>query len=431
MSWNLIGLFALPLPIGVAVGILRHRLFDIDVVVNRTLVYAGVTLAIVVVYVATVIVLGFLLPDSADLPASLLATGLAAVVALPIRDGLQRGVNQLMYGDRDDPYRALTRLGRRLEASLDPFEAPELIVSTVAESLRLPWVGLQFAGAGGELRLVEHGRRPAAAVVDVPLVYNSEVVGDLLVAPRSSSEALSKADEQLLEALARSAGAAVHATGLARDLVGSRERLVAAREEERRRIRRDLHDGLGPSLAAIKLRTEAAADLATRDPAAAAEQLEQVSAEVGVAIGDVRRLVEGLRPPSLDELGLIAAIEAQANRLGEPPAFRVVSGVLPDLSAAAEVAVYRIVVEAMTNASRHADAANCHVELRTEDESDPALRVEVADDGRGMPAQLRPGIGLSSMRERAAEVGGTLEFGRSADGGTVVIARLPLSVARA
>lgn len=438
IPWSAVGLIALPLPLGIAVGILRYRLFDIDVVFNRALVYGGATLGLVATYAVSVSLLGAILPVGGGFPASLLATGIAAVVALPIRDALQRGVNRVMYGDRDDPYRALARLGRRLEATLDPVEAPNVIVTTVAESMRLPWVALRLGPAGAAVRLIEHGHRPPGEPIGVPLVYGAEVVGDLLVAPRSTAEPLSVADRTLLEALARQAGAAVHSLRLTLDLIASRERLVATREEERRRIRRDLHDGLGPTLAAIGMRAEVAADLVGSDPVAAQRLLEELRGEVHGAVGEVRRLVDALRPPALDELGLVGALQAQAGRLGPPPLVDIAaSGPLPELPAAVEVAAYRIAVEAMTNASRHARAQRCRVQLAeasapdlaSGETVDRALEVEVTDDGVGLATDAKPGIGLVSMRERAAEVGGTCVIEALLGGGTRVFARLPLDAA--
>jgi signal transduction histidine kinase len=429
IPWTSVGLLALPMPIGIALGILRDQLFDIDVVVNRTLVYGGATLGLLAVYAASVSLLGALLPIEGGFPASLLATGIAAIAALPIRDALQRTVNRVMYGDRDDPYRALARLGTRLEAALDPLEVPTVIIRTIAESMRLPWAALRLGPAGGG-RTIEHGQRPAGEVVAVPLVYGAEEVGDLVVAPRSPSEPLSGADRALLEALARQAGAAVHAVSLTLDLVASRERLVAAREEERRRIRRDLHDGLGPTLAAIGMRAEVATDLVSHDPAAAERVLGELRGEVAAALADIRRLVDALRPPALDELGLVGALRSQADRLSGETVIDVEAGDrLPELPAAVEVAAYRIAVEAMTNAARHAGARTCRVRLACEEGSARSLALDIVDDGRGLPARVRPGIGLQSMRERAAEVGGTCRIDRPAGGGTRVAARLPIGAA--
>jgi len=431
LPWSAVGLIALPLPLGISAAILRSRLFDIDVVLNRTLVYGGATASIVAIYAVAVTVLGSFLRIEGGFPASLLATGLAAVAAIPIRDGLQRTMNRLMYGDRDDPYRGLARLGRRLEGTLDPVEAPAVIVRTISESLRVPWVGLRLGSAEQPGRTIEFGSRPIGNVTATPLVYGSELVGDLLVAPRSPSEPLSAADRALLGALARQAGAAVHGVRLTLDLIESREHLVVAREEERRRIRRDLHDGLGPTLAAIGMRAEVAAELAANDPAGAERVLAEMRVEVQGALAEIRRLVDALRPPALDELGLVGALQAQAGRLGPEPMVVVAArGTLPDLPAAIEVAAYRIAVEAMTNAARHARARSCHVRLWEAGkltDSARSLEVEITDDGAGLARDMRPGIGLLSMRERASEVGGTCVVEASSDGGTRVFARLPLA----
>jgi signal transduction histidine kinase len=350
---------------------------------------------------------------------------------LPIRDALQRAVNRLMYGDRDDPVRALVRLGARLEASLDPIELPAVIVRTVAESLRLPWVGLRLGTADAGGRLIGYGLEPAGPPISLPLTSGIEIVGELLVAPRSRDEPLTRADRAVLSALARQIGTAVHALRLTLDLVESRERLVAAREEERRRIRRDLHDGLGPTLAAIGLRAELTADLAGRDPAAAAAVLDELRSDVGAALADIRRLVDGLRPPALDELGLVGALRQQAGRLGPEPSVEVAaSDALPDLPAAVEVAAFRIATEAMTNAARHSGARRCNVRLTAANGADGrSLVVAVEDDGRGLPRRVLPGIGLISMRERAEEVGGTCAVESTPGSGTRIVARLPLGEA--
>jgi signal transduction histidine kinase len=427
VPWSAIGLISLPLPLGIGAAILRYRLFDIEVIVNRALVYGGATAIIVTIYVIVVALVGRLLGVRGELSAGLLATGIAAALALPARDALQRVVNRLMYGDRDDPYRGLDRLGQRLEAAIDPQDVPAVIVRTVAESLRLPWVALRIGADGATSRTIEHGRRQPGEPIDVPLVHGSEIVGGLLVAPRSPTEPLSAADRALLEALARQAGAAVRALGLTLELVESRARLVAAREEERRRIRRDLHDGLGPTLAAIGLRAELAGDLGATDPERARAMLEELRAEASEAIGEVRRLVDALRPPALDELGLVGALQAQSEHLGVRPAIEVTApAALPELPAAIEVAAYRVAVEAMTNAARHSGGRICRVRLEEVGSPDHALEIEVTDDGRGLPARAQPGIGLASMRTRAAEVGGSCAVASVPSGGTRVFARLPL-----
>jgi len=211
---------------------------------------------------------------------------------------------------------------------------------------------------------------------------------------------------------------------LTAELQRSRERLVTAREEERRRLRRDLHDGLGPLLAGISLKLGAAGNLLRGDPDPAEALLSQLADEAHAAVGDVRRVVDDLRPPALDQLGLVPAIRQQAARFDGSLAVTVeASGDLVDLPAAVEVAAFRIATEALTNVARHASATNCRVAIAR----DGGLEVEVRDDGRGLPAQIVPGVGLSSIRERTAELGGACTIARDPSGGTIVRARLPVT----
>jgi signal transduction histidine kinase len=349
-----------------------------------------------------------------------------------------------MYGDRDEPWRALHRLGSRLEWAADPDRALPAIADSVADALRLPYVAVEVVNEVGRVEVAaEHGE-PVRETATVPLVHGGEPVGRLVLGVRRGERGFRADELALLGDLGRHAGAAVHAQRLRRDLARSRERLVAAREEERRRLRRDLHDGLGPSLAAIGLRADTAAAVLDDDPDAARAQLEALADETRAALADIRRLVEGLRPPALDELGLLGAIGRQAERLdggagaagstdghaARPGIAIAVDGAptpLPELPAAVEVAAYRIAVEAMTNAVRHAGARACRVRL----DAGAQLTIEVTDDGAGVPDAPRAGTGLESMRERAAELGGELSVEARPGGGTRVVARLPLGAGSA
>jgi signal transduction histidine kinase len=440
VSW--VGLIALPLPIGLAVGILHDRLFDIEVVVNRTLVYGTLTLVVIGVYVAATVALGTAIGPGHGYVVEVVAIGLAALVALPLRDVLQRTVNRMMYGQRDEPLRAMRRLGARLEVAADPDRAFPAIAETVADALRLPWVVVEVTDELGTSRIVAERGAPVATVETIDLVHGATPVGRLILGVRSGDRRFRADELALLHDLARQAGSAIHAQQLRDALARSREQLVGAREEERRRLRRDLHDGLGPALAAIGMRAEASAAVLDDDPATARRQLDALSSEVREALADVRRLVDGLRPPALDELGLAGAIGHQAARLdggsmpdagstGDPGRAAIhvecEPAPLPELPAAVEVAAYRIAVEAMTNAVRHAGASACLVRLQAGSQ----LTVEVTDDGRGLPDVPRPGTGLESMRERAAEVGGEVAVERRPEGGTRVLARLPIGQATA
>jgi signal transduction histidine kinase len=425
LPWNTLGLSGLPFPAAVGIAVLRHRLFDIDVVINRTLVYAGLTAAVVAVYVAAAAFLGSLVPGDGSFATSLLATGAAALAALPIRDRLQRAVNRLMYGDRDDPYRAITRLGERLSASLTTDEILPTVVATVAGALRLPYVAIEI-GSGEITTIVAATGRPEGALVRMPLVDQGEQIGELIVAPRAPGEAFSRADRNLLAGLAHEAGRAARSVRLIAEVERSRRQLVSGREEERRRLRRDLHDGLGPAVAGARLKAEAARSLAGRRPDDAAVLLDELDADLAGLLEEVRRISRGLRPPALDELGLMPALRAQASRFtAEPGLDLLVEGPaeLPPLPAAVEAAAYWIALEAVTNVSRHSSASHCLVRIRLGD----GLEVEVEDDGVGIPAGTRRGVGLTAMRERAAEVGGTCQVEqRPGAGGTRVVAHLPL-----
>jgi signal transduction histidine kinase len=423
-----IGLILLPMPITLAFAIVHDRLFDIDVAIRRTLVYGGLTLGVIAVYLGTVATLTIAMGPQ-EYAVSLLATGAAALAALPLRDVLQRGVDRLLYGDRGQPVEVMRRLGMRLEWATDPAGAFPAVAETIADALRLPYVALEVTDELGRATVVAVHGRATTVVEAVPLVHGGETVGRLVLGLRAGETAFDAAEQVLFADLARQVGAAVHAQRLRDDLARSRERLVMATEDERRRLRRDLHDGLGPTLAAVAMRAEAAAASLPDRPEAAGRDLAAVTDDVRTAIADLRRLVEGLRPPSLDELGLAGAVCEQVQRLaddgssGRGPSITVACRpeVLPDLPAAVEVAAYRIAVEAVANAVRHAHARTCSVTIV----ADGRLTVEVRDDGRGLAADRPRGTGLESMEERAAEVGGALIVEALPDG-TSVRAELPL-----
>lgn len=413
-------LLLIPLTIGVA--ILRYRLWDIDLLINRTLVYVALTACVIGLYGLIVGTLGVLLEARGGIAVSLISTGLIAVLFQPLRERLQRAVNRLLYGDRDEPYTVLSRLGRRLEDTFAPEAVLPAIVETVSQALKLPYAAIALWQDDGLILAAAHGL-PAREPLAMPLVYQHEQVGQLLLAPRAPGEAFSPADQRLLDDLARQAGIAAHAVRLTEALQRSRERLVAAREEERRRIRRDLHDGLGPTLAGLTLRIDAARNLLTHDPAAAEQVLLNLKTQTQSAVADIRRLVYDLRPPALDDLGLLSALREQAaQHVHDGLAITVEApDLLPSLPAAVEVAAYRIVQEALTNMVRHAEARTCTVRLVL----DSAVHVEVCDDGRGMAPERQAGLGLASMRERAEELGGACVVEAGRNGGTCVRAMLP------
>ncbi len=415
------------LPVTLAIAILRHRLFDIDLIINRTLVYLLLSGLVVGTYALIVAGVGRLIDVRDNFVLSVIATGLVALGFQPVRERVQRGVNRLLYGERDEPYSVLSRLGQRLEGTIAPDEILPAIVRTLTESLRLPYAAIVLND--GTDQVLATAGTPVAGVLRLPLVYQSEPVGELVVAPRSPGEIFGPADRRLLADLARQAGIAAHAVRLTVDLQRARERLVTAREEERRRLRRDLHDGLGSQLSALAIQAAALRSQINRDPAGAAIIANELRTELKASVAEIRRLVHGLRPPSLDELGLVGALRERARRFEGPVeggSLHVIFDAPADLStlpAAVEVALYRIMEEALTNVVRHAAASRCTVHLYV---ADRAVRLSIADDGVGLPAGAAAGIGLGSMRERAAELGGTCTVSPGEDGGTVVRATLPL-----
>jgi signal transduction histidine kinase len=417
------------IPVAMGIAILRHRLFDIDLLINRTLVYALLTVVLGGTYVGVVAAARLLLQGRATAGVSVAATALVAVLFAPLRSWLQQRTDRLLYGDRHDPHAALSRLGRRLEATMAPEAVLPSLVETVAESLRLPYVAVRVdTGQDAATSTVEYGRLVGEPLC-LPLVHQGQPVGELVLGPRTPGEGFSAADRRVLAELAAQAGVAVHAIRLTAELQQSRAHLVAAREEERRRLRRDLHDGLGPTLAGVVLGLETAGNLLDGQPPAAQTRalLERLRDETQGAIAGIRRLVYGLRPPALDDLGLVAALQTQAATLGQGSDAMMVSveadGDLVSLPAAVEVAAYRIVLEAVTNAARHAHAQHCRVWLRP----NGTLQVEVRDDGVGLRPGWHAGVGVTSMRERAVELGGTLRVEPAEGGGTVITASLPVS----
>lgn len=425
LSGVLLSVGFMAIPAATAIAILRYRLFDVDRLIGHATVYALLTACVVGVYVFVVGYLGLLFRTADNLLVSLVAVGLVAVLFQPLREQLQRVVNRLIYGERDDPYRVLSRLGRQLEAAAAPESVLDTVAATVRSALKLPYAAISMRQAEA-LELVVESGTSVPGLTRLPLVHQGEHVGELLVAPREPGETWSRADRTLLDSLAHQAAAAVHAVQLTNDLQHARERLVLAREEERRRLRHDLHDELGPTLAALSLTSARASDRLASDPVAARGLLVQLRDGLRACVGDVRRLAYDLRPPVLDELGLLAAIQERAAQFNSDSGMTIEvqsPQSLPPLPAAVEVAAYRIALEALMNVVRHSGARRCVIELSVDDQ----LQLRVTDDGNGVSPESHPGLGLASMRERASELGGTCAIEAAEPHGMRVIARLPLA----
>ena len=417
LPWDLVAgtpvevLFAIPLiPIAVTVAIVRDQLLDIRLVVSRLLAWLILLLAVLVAYTGLVALLNRLATPRLAWPA--LITVLLVLVAAPLLPRLQRLVDGAIYGDRGDPARVVSRLGEQLAT---PDAGLQGVVTTIRSALRLPYLAIERDGT-----VLASDGDPPERLHRWPLARGGKSEGRLTIGLRPGERELAAADRRALAMLADPVAVAVHSTVVSSELQASRERIVAAREEERRRLRRELHDGLGPTLTGIAFGADAAANLVATAPEQANELLTTLRRDTRSALADVRRLVDGLRPRALDELGLIAALKQRADQLawradGESVDVKLdVPADMPPLPAAVEVATYRIATEALTNVVRHSKATTARVRISVGDRLDVSITDNGPPNGR-----WSPGVGLIAMRERVAELGGAFEAGPSPTGGSV------------
>ncbi|TYB61017.1 sensor histidine kinase [Nonomuraea sp. PA05] len=406
--WWLATLFIPLIPAAIALAVLRYRLFGIDTLISRALVGTGLLIVITGVYVAASAASSLFLAE-VDRVAGIAAAVFAGAAFQPMRRGMQRGVDRLLYGSTGVPGTLARRLRHRLQHA-DPVHGLLATLDTLREGLSVTGVAVELDGT----TTVSGSPGPPERVIS--LVWHGEPVGLLLVGPTDRRRFPAAHDERVIATLTPYIADAAHAVRLTAALQRSRERILTAREEERRRLRRDLHDGLGQSLTGMAMSINAARQSVRSSPESADLLLAELRAGMDAVSGDIRQLVYGLRPPALDELGLAGAV---AELAGTPVE---VSGGLDGLPAAVEVAAYRIVQEALTNARKHSGAATITIALRRAE----TLRITVTDDGSGIPGDARAGVGLGSMRERAAELGGACVVREADGGGTVVDAELPL-----
>lgn len=410
--------------VSVALGICAPERYDVDGLVADTVSWGAVAAVVVAVDLAVVAGISRFVGeglDQRDVTVTVLL--LALLLYAPLRTVLWSRVRRMIMGRRGDRYQVVSGLAARLESSGTVVDQLPALVASVAESFRLPYVGVEVYRADGSRLVAEHGHRPEV-LTELPLAYSDQAVGRLLLPGRGGLRTLlTRSDQALLLDVVRQAAIAVRLATLTSELQTSRERLVLAREEDRRRIRRDLHDGLGPVLGGVGLRLAAADHAVSADPERARALIATSRVDLQAAVTEVRRLVHGLRPPALDDLGLRAALEQQLHTVRAAGLeVSLEAGDLTRLPAGVEVAAYRIVAEALTNVVRHAGARTAWVRLADDED---ALVVEVGDDGRGISSDRTAGVGLLSLRERAAELGGHAVVSCPEAGGTVVRAVLP------
>lgn len=416
------------LPLGLTVAVLQYQLHDLDLYIHRGAVWLVLSGLAAAGYALSAAALGWALAPASTHTTTVIAVGAVVAILHPAERYVRHAIDRLLYGQRDDPYAVLTRQGRYLENATDPLTVLPGFVAALVDRLRIPYAAIALREPDGSLATAaEHGRR-AGEPRRFPMTVRGQEVGELLVAPRRPGEQFPAAERRLLRDLAGQAAQAAVACRSTLDLQRTRERLVLAREEERRRLRRDLHDGVASALVGARMLTEAAHSLASGDERTRT-MLDTLATKLDTCTAEVRDLIDGLRPAVLDD-GLEPALRALTTRLPDrAPRFSLhVEGELTDLPAAVEVATYRIVTEAMTNVVKHARANRCLVAL-TRDGG--RLEVNVADDGDGFrPLTLlgdhgSTAVGLSSIRSRAEELGGMCDIVPTTKG-TRLRAVLPL-----
>jgi signal transduction histidine kinase len=435
-AFILLGLLLMPVAAGIA--ILRHRLYDIDVVINKTVVYGLLAAFITAIYVGLVVGVGALVGTRGNLFLSVLATAVIALVFQPAREWAGRLGNRLVYGKRATPYELLSDFADRLGGAYSTEDILPRMARLVGEGTGAArariWlhVGSRLVPAAS---WPDDGQHPAAVEIagdDIPDLPGDESAfpvrdrGELLGALTVSlkpGESLTATQERLLSDLAAQAGLILRNVRLIEELRASRQRLVSAQDEERRRLERNIHDGAQQQLVALAVNLKLARTLSAKDPERGQEILDRLQTEAQDALDNLRDLARGIYPPLLADQGLAAALESQARKATVPVTVeRDGIGRYPQ---EAEAAAYFCVLEALQNVAKYAEASRAAVHLSQEDGD---LVFAVTDDGRGFdPDTTPPGSGLQNMRDRLEALGGSVEIVSEPGRGTTVTGRIPVA----
>jgi signal transduction histidine kinase len=407
--------------LAVGVAVVWHRLFDVDLVLNRALVYGLLAAFVTAVYVAVVIGVGRLVGSGADLVLTITATVLVALGFAPVREWARGLANRWVYGERQAPYEVLTALGGRLAGALTPDELLPAIAHAAAVGVGAAAASVRtaFGPCADIVVLTTVSAHERAAPVVVPVRAGDVELGQIVVTPRPGFP-LTRHHRRLLEDLAQQSAPALSNARLVAELKASRRRLVSVADDERRRLERDLHDGAQAQLVAVTLRLRA---LATGLPERQADAVEQVREQVTGTMATLRDLARGVFPPQLAEAGVGAAVRTHLAKTGSPA--RLADRVPPGVRGTREVeaALWFCVLEALQNAAKHA-RQDVVVELSVDD---GRLRAEVRDGGPGFdPAAVPRGSGLTNMADRMAAVDGALIVDSAPGAGTRVVVRAPL-----
>lgn len=432
----------LAMPVSIVIGVLRYRLFDIDVIVRRSVVYATLVVVIAVVYVALAVAPGLALGDQIPVQLAVALTILAAIAFQPLRRRLERLADRWVFGERVNRYRLLTDFGSSLEHAVAVPQLLPTLARTVQQGLRAPWVRVTVAGmpvavAGspdgdaGLSVLLEHRRLPDSGAATMPALQEIGRI-ECGVIPDGYDDQ----DRELLTTLAGQAAAAIANVRLSAELADrlteldrSRARIVTAADAERRRIERDIHDGVQQQLVALMMKVRLVRNQVGRGERAADDALAEIGLDIKDLLTDLRELAHGIHPPVLSDGGLVAAVEARAARL--PFSVRVVAadGVRDHrFGDEVEGAAYFVVCEALTNVAKHTGGTDTEVDLTN---GNGELTIVVSDHGLGFAATGRTGIGLTNLRDRVEALGGRLVVESAPGQGTSVSAHLPVGASHA
>ncbi len=427
-NWYLfLGSFYIPvllmLPVSIVLGVLRYRLFDIDLVVRRSVVYGVLTLGIAAVYIGLAAAPGLALGSQVPVELAVVLTILAAVAFQPLRRRVERLADRWVFGAKVNRYQLLTAFGASLEQTVELRELLPRLADTVRRGLTASWVRVSLPGAGAV-----SGEPAGDAELTVALRRRGESVGQIECGPKPGG--YEPGDRELLATLAGQAATAIANVALNAQLAErldeldqSRARIVAAQDTERRRIERNIHDGAQQQVVALLTKLRLARNQLGRGERSSDEVLDELHADARELLVDLRELAHGIHPPVLSDRGLVAAVEARADRLPlnvsvqAQPALRE-----RRLDSEVEGAAYFVVCEALTNVVKHAHATAAQVALAA---NNGHLEVTVSDDGVGLPATNGTGTGLVNLRDRVEALGGRLTVTDAAGGGARVHAELP------
>ena len=424
------------IPVAAAVAILRYRLFDIDVVISKTLVYGALAVFVTVVYLALVVGIGALVGGSGNRALSIVATAMVAVAFQPVRHWVQRLVNRVVYGERATPYEMLSELSGRMAYAQATEELLPRIASMLGEGIGAARVEVWLRVGPDLLREAEWSDSPrpafeppvvageqvsvAGADASVAVRHHGELLGVISVA-KHRSDPLNSAEEKLLEDLATQAGLVLRNVRLVGELRSSRQRLVTAQDEERRRLERNLHDGAQQRLVSIALGLRLARGMVQSD-GQLGERLDMASEELDLALSELRDLARGIHPAILTDRGLIPAVTSLTDHSAVPAT--VESTLERRLPAPVEATGYFVVAEGLANAAKYSQATLVRVVVHDGGEW---VGVEVSDDGVG-GADPRRGSGLRGLADRVEALGGTIAVDSPPSGGTVLRCRIPVAV---